>query len=191
MERHRAFELLRESKALLDGHFLLTSGNHSDMYIQCALLLSHPDLAVEFMLDIADHFKDEGIETIAAPAVGGIIVSYDVGRIMGKRAIFLEREKGAMTLRRGFEIQERERVLIVEDVVTTGSSVLEIREMIENAGGIVTAFASLVNRSQGRFTPTVPYYACVEMDIPIYPPDGCPKCVQGLPVVKPGSRGLL
>ena len=190
MVREKALELLRKSEAMLEGHFLLTSGNHSDTYIQCALLISHPRLAVEFMRDIAERFKDEEIDTVAAPAVGGIIVSHEVARLLGKRAIFLEREKNAMALRRGFEIRKGERVLVVEDVITTGGSVLEVQDVIERAGGAVVAFASLVNRSQGRFTPGHPYYACVKMDIPIHPPDACPMCKRGIPVVKPGSRGL-
>jgi orotate phosphoribosyltransferase len=190
MDRKRAITLLKASDALLEGHFLLTSGNHSDNYVQCALLLSRPELAADFMADIARRFKDSGIDTVAAPAVGGIIVSYDVGRLMGKRSIFLEREKGGMTLRRGFSIAEGERVLVVEDVITTGGSVLEVRDVIEMAGGTVAAFASIVNRSQGRFEPEIPYYACIDMEIPIYPPGDCPKCRAGVPVVKPGSRGL-
>jgi orotate phosphoribosyltransferase len=190
MDRIRAITLLKESRALLEGHFLLTSGNHSENYVQCALLLSRPALAADFMADIAGRFGDGGIDTIAAPAVGGIIVSYDVARLMGKRSIFLEREKGEMTLRRGFSIGKGERVLVVEDVITTGGSVLEVRDVIEKAGGTVAAFASIVNRSQGRFDPGVPYYACVDMEIPIYPPGDCPKCRAGVPVVKPGSRGL-
>ena len=190
MDRKKAITLLKASHALLEGHFLLTSGNHSDNYVQCALLLSHPELAVEFMADIADRFRDSGIDTVAAPAVGGIIVSYDVGRLMGKRSIFLEREKGEMTLRRGFSMEEGERVLVVEDVITTGGSVLEVRDVIERAGGTTAAFASIVNRSQGRFKPGIPYYACIEMEIPIYSPGDCPKCKAGVPVLKPGSRGL-
>jgi orotate phosphoribosyltransferase len=142
------------------------------------------------MADIARRFVDGGIDTVAAPAVGGIIVSYEVGRLMGKRSIFLEREKGEMTLRRGFTIGKGEKVLVVEDVITTGGSVLEVRDVIENAGGKVAAFASIVNRSQGRFAPDIPYYACIDMEIPMYPPGDCPKCKAGEPVVKPGSRGL-
>jgi orotate phosphoribosyltransferase len=190
MDRNRAISLLKTSHALLEGHFLLTSGNHSDNYVQCALLTSHPALAEEFMADIAGRFKDGGVDTVAAPAVGGIIVSYEVGRLMGKRSIFLEREKGEMALRRGFTIGKGERVLVVEDVITTGGSVLEVRDVIDEAGGTVIAFASIVNRSQGRFSPGIPYYACIDMEIPIFPPGDCPQCKAGVPVVKPGSRGL-
>jgi len=191
MERERAIDLLKASHALLEGHFLLSSGNHSARYIQCALLLSRPDIAEEFLLDIVRYFHKVDIDTVVAPAVGGIIVSYEVGRLLGKRAIFLEREEGRMSLRRGFGIEKKERVLIVEDVITTGSSVLEVRDVVEDHGGIVTSFASLINRSVGRFNPGIPYYACVTMDIPIFPPEECPLCRKGIPTQKPGSRGLI
>ncbi len=191
MDRDRAIEILRSSEALLEGHFLLSSGNHSDMYVQCAALLSKPDLALEFMEDVAGYFKNEAIDTVVSPAVGGIIVSYEVARLLGKRALFLERENNIMTLRRGFQIQKGERVLIVEDVITTGGSVLEVKDAVEKSGGIVISFASLVNRTGGRFNPGSPYYFCIEMDIPIYKPAHCPLCKDGIPLVKPGSRGLI
>jgi orotate phosphoribosyltransferase len=190
MNRERAIELLKETNALLEGHFLLTSGNHSAGYIQCALLLSRPNYAEEFFSDISRKFQKGEIDAVVAPAVGGIIVSYGVGKLLGKRALFMERENGVMTFRRGFKIKSGERVLIVEDVITTGGSVIEVRDSVEKSGGIVTACASIVNRSAGRFTPGVPYYSCVEMDIPIYRPENCPLCSTGMQLVKPGSRGL-
>jgi len=190
MKHTRAIELLKSTGALLEGHFLLTSGNHSDTYIQCAQLLSRPQTAVVFMEDIAEHFRGEAIDTVVAPAVGGILVSYEVARLLGKRAIFLEREQGVMSLRRGFYIERGERVLIVEDVITTGGSVLEVRDAVQGAGGIVQGFGSIVNRSSGRFVPKEPYYYCIEMEVPIYPPGKCPLCAKNIPVVKPGSREL-
>ncbi|HUT66700.1 MAG TPA: orotate phosphoribosyltransferase [Spirochaetota bacterium] len=190
MEHERAIELLRSSGALLGGHFLLTSGNHSGRYIQCAALLSRPEIAVEFMEEIAEQFKGDKVETVVAPAVGGIIVAYEVARLLGARALFFERVEGKMTLRRGFHISEGERVLIVEDVITTGGSVLEVRDTVEVRGGTVAGLASIVNRSGGRFEPGVSYYYCIKMEIPIYSPESCPFCKTGSPVVKPGSRGL-
>ncbi len=190
MDPERALELLRSTGALLEGHFLLTSGNHSNRYVQCALLLSQPQVASCFTEDIAAYFRDWDLDIVAAPAMGGIIVAYEVSRLLGKKGIFLEREGGAMSLRRGFSINRGERVLIVEDVITTGSSVLEVRDVIEKNGGLVKGFASIVNRSGGRFKPDEPYYACVEMDVPIFSADQCPFCKEGIPVVKPGSRGL-
>lgn len=134
MEHERAIELLRSSGALLEGHFLLTSGNHSGRYVQCAALLSRPEIAVEFMEEIAEQFENDRVETVVAPAVGGIIVAYEVARLLGARALFFERVEGKMTLRRGFHIREGERVLIVEDVITTGGSVLEVRDTVEERG---------------------------------------------------------
>jgi orotate phosphoribosyltransferase len=190
MEQKRAEALLRSSGALLEGHFLLTSGSHSGRYIQCATLLSRPDLAVEFMEDIAREFKDRGIDTVVAPALGGIIVSYEVARILGARSLFLERENGKMVFRRGFGVETGERVLVVEDVITTGGSVIEVRDEVRKNGAEVAGFASIVNRSGGRFDPGALYYYCTRMDIPIYDSESCPLCRQGEPVVKPGSRNM-
>jgi orotate phosphoribosyltransferase len=191
MNREKAMALLKSSGALLEGHFLLTSGNHSDSYIQCALLLSRPELAFEFMWDIAEHFNGAGVDAVIAPAVGGIIVSYEVGRLMGKRALFCERDRERMTLRRGFSLSAGEQVLVVEDVITTGGSVLEVAETVEESGAEVVGFGSIVNRSSGRFDPGKPYHACVDMDVPIYPADECPLCAAGGSPVKPGSRGMI
>jgi orotate phosphoribosyltransferase len=188
MEHERAVELLRSTGALLQGHFLLTSGNHSDAYVQCALLLAQPGVALEFMEDIAGFVSAFDVDTIVAPAVGGILVSYEVARLLGKKALFLEREQGAMTLRRGFHVDKGERVFVVEDVITTGGSVLEVGDTLRDSGAVVTGFASIVNRSSGRFIPVEPYYACVEMEVPIYVPERCPLCAEHLPLVKPGSR---
>jgi len=188
MQRQRAMKLLKETGALLEGHFLLSSGNHSSHYVQCALLLSRPDAAVEFMQDIADHIPEADVDTVAAPAIGGIIVAYEVARLIGKRAIFLEREKGNMRLRRGFTVKMGERVHIVEDVITTGGSVLEIQDVLEKSGAGVVGFSSIINRSAGRFKVDKPYYFCTEMDLPVYAPDSCPLCKKDLPLVKPGSR---
>ncbi len=168
MDKTRAIELLRSAGALLEGHFLLSSGNHSNAYIQCALLLARPEIARDFMEDIAEHHSEYKIDTVAAPAVGGIIVAYEIARILGKKAIFLERENGAMTLRRGFSISKGERILIVEDVITTGGSVTEVGEVVRKQAGVLTGFASIVNRSSGRFNPAESYYSCVEMEVPIY-----------------------
>jgi orotate phosphoribosyltransferase len=190
MEQTRAVELLKSTGALLEGHFLLTSGNHSDTYIQCAQLLSHPDAALWFMKDVADHFSNTSVDIVIAPAVGGIIVSYEIARLLGTRAMFMEREQGAMRLRRGFRIEEGQSVLVVEDVITTGGSVIEVGDAVRRAGGKIAGFGSVVNRSSGRFKPDEHYYFCVEMDVPMYKPDSCPLCAGGIPAVKPGSRNL-
>jgi orotate phosphoribosyltransferase len=190
MEHNRAVQLLSSTNALLKGHFLLTSGNHSDTYIQCAQLLSHPQSALFFMEDIAKQFSGNTIDVVVAPAVGGIIVAYEVARLLGSRALFMEREQGVMTLRRGFQIADGESVLVVEDVITTGGSVLEVGEAVQKSGGTIVSYASIVNRSSGRFTPEQPYYYSIEMDVPIYKPDACPLCDRNIPAVKPGSRSF-
>ena len=190
MDRDRALKLLRDSGALLEGHFLLTSGNHSSRYIQCAQLLSHPDKALPFMEDLSEMLQKYEFDTVASPAVGGIIVSYETGRLMKKRALFLERENGRMCFRRNFQIRPGERVAVVEDVVTTGGSLLEVIDAVEEGGGAVSVCGALVDRSAGGFNPPVPFFSCIEMDISIYKPRECPLCREGIPVVKPGSRGM-
>jgi len=188
MEKTRAIELLKLTNALLEGHFKLTSGNHSSSYVQCALLLAQPKYAFEFMRDIADHFINEDIDTVVSPAVGGIIVSYEVAKLLGKRSMFFERENGIMTLRRGFNIEKGENILIVEDVITTGGSVREVEKVVREKGGVVKGFSSIVNRSNGRFDPDVQYYYSLKLDIPIYKQADCPLCKKGIPIRKPGSR---
>ena len=190
MEYERAIELLKMSEALQIGHFVLSSGNHSEYYVQCALLMSHPDIAKEFFIDIANHFIDYDIDTVVAPAIGGIIVSYGVAEALGKRSIFLERENGVFTLRRGFKVNKDEKILLVEDVITTGGSILEVAKRLKVIGATIVAYASIVNRTSGRFKPDVEYYYSVKMDFPIYRPEDCPLCKNGVPFVKPGSRGL-
>jgi orotate phosphoribosyltransferase len=149
-------------------------------------------MAREFMGDIAGHHSEIGIDTVIAPAVGGILVSYEVARLLGTgtRALFMEREGGVMKLRRGFRIDRGERILVVEDVITTGGSVVEVYDALRAEGGIVVGFASIVNRSSGRFTPDEAYYCCVELEVPIYAPNECPLCRENIPAIKPGSRGL-
>ena len=190
MEYEKAIDILTKTGALLKGHFLLTSGNHSEYYIQCAKLISYPQFASEFFKDIAEHFKDFDIDTVVGPAIGGIIVSYGVAEHLNKRSIFLEREGGVFKLRRGFEIRKGERLLLVEDVITTGLSIMEVADIVSNMGGKIAGFASIVNRSSGRFKPDAEYYYTVKMDFPIYPPEDCPLCKEGIPAVKPGSRNI-
>ncbi len=190
MEKEKAIELLKKTGALLEGHFLLTSGNHSGFYIQCAHLLSFPNIAREFFMDIAQHFKNIDFDTIVGPAIGGIIVSYGVAEIMNKKSIFLERENNVFTLRRGFQIKKGEKILLVEDVITTGGSIIEVAKVLKRLGAKVVGYASIVNRSSGRFRPDEDYYYSVEMDFPIYKPSECPLCEENIPLVKHGSRGL-
>lgn len=190
MDKNRAIQVLRDTGALLEGHFILTSGLHSERYVQCALLLSYPDKAIEFMENIANYFRGIEIDTVVAPAVGGIIVSYDVAKLLKARAIFTERVGEKMSLRRGFGIDRGEKCLIVEDVITTGGSVMEVREVVDNYGGEIVGYGCIVDRSAGAFNVEKPFYSCIKMEIPTYEPDNCPLCKRGLKPEKPGSRDL-
>ncbi|MBN2356267.1 orotate phosphoribosyltransferase [candidate division KSB1 bacterium] len=188
MTREKAIEIFKQTGALLEGHFRLTSGLHSPQYFQCARVLQYPQHAEGFCRAIADHFRDAGVEVVISPAIGGIVVGQEVARLLGCRAIFAERESNVMTLRRGFEITAGEKVLAVEDVVTTGGSIKEVIALAQQAGAQVVGAAFIVDRSAGRAQFSVPFFATLKMDVVTYQPDDCPLCRQGIPVVKPGSR---
>lgn len=182
-------ELLRESDALLEGHFLLSSGKHSNMYVQCAKLLQYPDKAAKALSVLAEKVKDLDIDLVVGPAMGGVIVAYELGRQLNKPAIFTEREDGDMKLKRGFHIEKGQRVLITEDVVTTGKSSYEAIKAVEEAGGIVVAIACIVDRSSGDLK--YPLYGGTRLDIKTYDKEDCPLCREELPIVKPGSRKIV
>lgn len=187
-----ALGLFRESGALLEGHFQLTSGLHSSRYFQCARVLQYPRNAETLCGALAGNFRKSGITLVIAPALGGIVVGQEVGRQLGVRTVFTERKDGMMLLRRGFEIQPSERVLVCEDVVTTGGSVFEVIEIVKGAGGIVAGVGYLVDRSGGTVqfetTPAGSQFALLRVDVETYDPAECPLCAKGVPVVKPGSR---
>lgn len=183
-------EILKEVDALLEGHFLLSSGKHSNRYCQCAKLLQYPDKAEKVLSVVVEKLKKLEFDVVVGPAMGGIIVAYEIGRQTGKPAIFTEREDGVMTLRRGFEIKKGERVLITEDVVTTGKSSRETAEVIKSLGGEVVGIACVVDRSSG-IDVGYPVYGCIELEIESYDSDDCPLCKEGLPYVKPGSRKIV
>lgn len=184
---NRIIELLKESDALLTGHFLLSSGKHSDKYVQCAKLLQYPEKAEEVCKVLKEKLKDENIDIVVGPAMGGIVIAYELGRALGTPAIFTERENNEMTLRRGFEIKEGQRVLIVEDVVTTGKSSLETVKVIEDFGGKVVGIASLVDRTGGKDI-GMKLFSAVKLEINTYDKEECPLCKDGMELVKPGSR---
>ena len=181
--------ILQHTGALLEGHFQLTSGLHSSRYLQCARVLQHPEHAEWAGRTVAAHFGDDQVGAVVAPAIGGIIVAHEVARALGVRALFTERESGTMTLRRGFQIAEGEKILVVEDVVTTGGSTRETIEAVTRAGGTVIGAGSLVDRSGGAVDVGAPRVALLTLDVPTYEPSSCPLCKQGAPAVKPGSRG--
>ena len=178
----------RRAGAFLEGHFRLTSGLHSPGYLQSALVLQYPAEAEACGAAIAERVCGLDVQVVLSPALGGIVVGQEVGRALGVRAIFAERQDGRLTLRRGFTLTAGERVLIVEDVITTGGSTRETIDVARAAGGSVVGAASIVDRSVGQPGLDVPYHALVSLSLPTYEPESCPLCAQGLPVVKPGSR---
>ncbi|GAB4179383.1 MAG: orotate phosphoribosyltransferase [Calditrichia bacterium] len=183
-------QMFKASGALLEGHFLLTSGLHSPQYFQCALVLQYPNYAETLCRHIVDFFKNDKIDVVIAPAVGGIVVAQEVGRQLGKKTIFAERKDGTMTLRRGFQINKGEKVLVTEDVVTTGGSVFEVIDLVKAHGGIPVGVGCIVDRSNGKVTFGVKQTAVLTVEAITYQPDSCPLCKEGKPAVKPGSRGL-
>lgn len=181
-----------ETNALLKGHFLLTSGRHSNQYFQCAKVLQFPNHTSEVCSVLANHFRNYEIDTVIAPAMGGIIVGYEVARQLGKRSIFTERENNQMTLRRGFSLSENEKVLVCEDVVTTGGSVFEVIEIVKSFNAKVIGVASIVDRSNGKVDFGYPFKSALQLEVVSYPPENCPICKQGnIPLVKPGSREII
>jgi orotate phosphoribosyltransferase len=192
-----AVELLRESEAMLEGHFLLSSGRHSDRYFQCARLLRHPDRAIEALAEVASRLKLErdtgrlAFDLVVGPAMGGILPAWVIGLALGLPAIFTERDdEGMMTLRRGFDLDAGQRLLMVEDVVTTGKSSGEAARAIEAAGGRVVALACVVDRRAENLAVEWPVFAAATMPAVSWEAGDCPLCSQGLPVVKPGSRKM-
>ena len=191
MTNEELLDLFRRSSALLEGHFRLTSGLHSAGYLQCALVLQHPRHADLLGRAIAERVRDFRPTVVLSPALGGVIIGQEVGRALGVRAIFAERQDGTLMLRRGFIIGEADRVLIVEDVLTTGASTRETMQVATAAGGRVVGAAAIVDRSHGAVRFEVPFVALLAVDLPTYEPDRCPLCAQGLPVIKPGSRPIV
>jgi orotate phosphoribosyltransferase len=182
--------IFQQTGALLEGHFQLTSGLHSPRYLQCALVLQHPAHAEWVGRSLAAHFGGEQLGAVVAPAIGGIIVAHETARALGVRALFTEREAGVMTLRRGFRINAGERVLVVEDVVTTGGSTRETIEAVTRAGGVVAGAGSVVDRSGGGVDVGARRVALLTLDVPAYDPTDCPLCRQGTTAIKPGSRAV-
>ena len=188
MNDEKALEIFAANKALLNGHFLLSSGLHSERYMQCALVLQNPAAAAELCAAIAEKFKCEKVDFVIGPALGGILVSYELARQLGVRSLFAERENGMMALRRGFSIQPGERCIITEDVVTTGKSTNEVAQVVRAFGAEVAGVASLVDRTGGKAQLPARLESALKIDIQTWTPENCPLCKNGLAVVKPGSR---
>lgn len=182
--------ILERLGVLHTGHFKLTSGRHSDKYMQCAKLFEHPKESEELCADLAESFADEKIDVVAGPAIGGIIMAYEVARALGVRNVFAERENGVMTFRRGFEIAPGERVLVVEDVVTTGGSVKEVVSLVKERGGEVVGVGAVVDRSNGEADFGVEFHPLMSVDVQSWEESDCPLCKDGVPIKKPGSRKI-
>ena len=187
-----SLKILKETNALIQGHFILSSGLHSPQYVQCAQLLSKPFEAEKFCNSLADKILEEfkEIDLILSPAMGGVVIGYEIGRLLKKETIFSERVNGKFKLRRGFEILKGSKVLIVEDVITTGKSSLECSELINSANAHLLGFACLIDRSNGNSNLRQKIVSQVQIDIKTYKKDDLPKNLMSIPAIKPGSRDL-
>jgi len=188
MSNPSTLDMFKSTGALLEGHFRLTSGRHSNTYFQCAKVLQYPEHLSTVCSLIAGHFRDFTVETVISPAIGGIVVGTEVGRQLGVKTIFAERKEGKMTIRRGFSLEKGERVLVVEDVITTGGSVAEVIELLEAAGAELVGVGSVVDRSNGKVRLADNQYSVLLMEVVSYTPEECPLCNKGISVEAPGSR---
>ncbi|HDK7168768.1 TPA: orotate phosphoribosyltransferase [Clostridium botulinum] len=188
MSNINVIDILRESNALLEGHFLLSSGRHSNRYCQCAKLLQYPQKAEKVISVIAEKLKDVDFNIIVGPAMGGVIVSYELARQTNRPGIFAERKDGIMCIRRGFEIKKGDKVIISEDVITTGKSSLEVAKVIEEMGGEVVGIACIVDRRAEGIKTNYKIYSACKLEIETYEKDNCELCKKNIPFVKPGSR---
>lgn len=185
--RSKIESLFRETGAVLDGHFLLSSGQHSPTYWEKFRVLQYPAQTQKLCRMIARHFAGQPIDLVAGPTVGGIILAYEVARQLGLRAIYAEREDKKRVFRRGLSIQQGEKVLVIDDVLTTGHSVQDVIDAVTNLGGVVAGVGVLLDRSVEPVDFGAPFFSCHTTEVPVYPPDRCPLCARGLPLIKPGS----
>ncbi len=188
MSEARVLEIFEKSGVLLEGHFQLTSGKHSQRYMQIAQVLQYPRYNVELCGYLVEPYQNQQIDLVVGPAMGGIIIAYEAGKQLNCSAFFAEREEGKMAFRRGFKISKGQRVLVVEDVVTTGGSVKEVIDLVLQEGAQVAGAASFVDRSGGKVDLGVPLTSLVSVNIETFEPEQCPLCASGVPLVKPGSR---
>ena len=188
LSENEILSVFKSTNALLNGHFLLTSGRHSDVYFQCAKVLQYPEYTEQLCNIIAGEFCDREIDTVISPAIGGLVVGQEVARQLNKKFIFAERENKKLTLRRGFELNIGERVLICEDVVTTGGSVFEVIDIVKSNNAKVTGIGVIVDRSNGKVNFGYSQMSTIKLDVKSYLPNECPLCKEGLEIVKPGSR---
>lgn len=189
ISQDRVMDIFREAGVLLEGHFLLTSGRHSNRYLQCAKIFRNTRYSAELCAALADYYRADGVEVVIGPAMGAVQMAYEVSRALGCENFFAERENGAMTLRRGFAVRPGQKVLLVEDVITTGGSVREVLELVKEAGGEVVGVGSIVDRTGGKIDFGVPFHAVISLDVESWEAEDCPLCKAGAePPYKPGSR---
>ena len=191
MDRSEIIDVFKDTGALLDGHFILTSGRHSSSYFQCARVLQHPQYLTHFAEMIAEHFNKEKIDAVISPAIGGVVLGTEVGRILNIRTIFAERKDGDMCIRRGFKIEPGENILIVEDVITTGGSVREVMDQVINHKGVISGVGVMVDRSNGSVALHPNQFSIIAMEARSYGPDEVPESLSAIPVQKPGSRKIV
>lgn len=188
MDQEQILKIFKESGALLNGHFKLTSGLHSASYFQCAKVLQYPQYAETLSKMVVDYFTNTKVDTVISPAIGGIVVGQEIGRQFGVKTIFAERENGEMKLRRGFSLEKDEKVLVCEDVVTTGGSVFEVINLVKSFKAIPVGVGFIVDRSNGKVNFNIPQISCMQMEVKSFQPEECPLCEAGKPIEKPGSR---
>ena len=190
-DRDQILSIFRSTEALLNGHFVLTSGRHSASYFQCAKVLQYPEYLTAFSVMIANEFEEQAPDVVISPAIGGVVLGTEVGTQLGCRTIFAERKEGKMVIRRGFNIEKGEKVLVVEDVITTGGSVKEVMKLVEDAGGNILGVGVLVDRSNGTVKLHNNHYSIVKLDAKSYGKDEVPDELDKIPIQKPGSRHLI
>ncbi len=191
LNENEILQIFKSTGALLEGHFLLTSGRHSNLYFQCAKVLQYPEYTEKICSNIVDYFNNIIIDTVISPAIGGIIVGQEVARQLNKKSIFAEREEKTLSLRRGFSLEKGEKVLVCEDVITTGGSVFEVIEIVKSFGAEVVGVGSIVDRSNGKVNFGYPQISAVKMDVVSFLSDDCELCKNNIPLVKPGSRKIM
>ena len=188
MKDTEILKIFKDTGALLKGHFKLSSGLHSEDYLQCALVLQYPEYAEKLCSQLAGYFKDDKPTCLVAPALGGVVVSYEVARALGVRSLFTERKDDKMVLRRGFKLTKDDKVLVVEDVITTGLSTKEVLKLVESMGATIVGVGSIIDRSGKNIDFGVKSNSLLKLDLPVFPPEKCHLCKEGIDITKPGSR---
>lgn len=188
LKRDEIFDIFDKTGAMLNGHFKLSSGLHSPQYLQCALVLQHPRYCRKLCGELANKFRKKDITVVVAPALGGVIVSYEVATSLGARSLFTERKDGKMVLRRGFSLSKKDKVLVVEDVVTTGLSTKEVIKVVKRSGAKVVGVGAIVDRSGRPPKFGTPFKSLIRINVPTFKPHECPLCKKKAPITKPGSR---